>query len=410
MQTRVALLIPSGSYRARDFLAAARALDVEAVVGSDHRQVLAPCSGANGLYVDFADVCRGAEQVRAFGTRTPLDAVLATDDESALTAALAARALGLRHNDPAAVLAARDKYRFRRALHAAGLPGPAFCLVDRRTDLARTAQTLRYPCVVKPRSLSAGRGVIRADEPASFIEACARAGTILENTSTLARSDHRHTLLVEAYLPGREVALEGLLCDGRLEVLATMDKPAPMAGPFFEETLLVSPSRLPEHQQRAAADAMQRAAAALGLRHGPVHGELKIGATGPVMLELAPRSIGGLCSRALRFDDGRSLEAVVIGNALGMATPSPPARCGASGVMMIPIPRRGRLDGVTGVAQARAVAGVEDVIISVAAGDEVVPLPEGDRYLGFIFAIAATPAAVEDALLSAHAELAFHIV
>jgi biotin carboxylase len=306
------------------------------------------------------------------------------------------------------VLAARDKYLFRRALRAAGLPGPGFRLVDVRTDLTRTASTLRYPCVVKPRSLSASRGVIRADDPASFMEACARSGAILESITALACSDHCHTLLVEDYLAGPEVAVEGLLTNGRLQTLATLDKPAPMAGPFFEETALVAPSRLPQREQRAAAESVQRAAAALGLRHGPVHGELRLGAAGPVMLELAPRSIGGLCSRALRLEDGLSLETYILNNALGRVTP-PPAPGLARGVMMIPIPRRGRLHGVGGLALSRTVPGIEDVILSLAVGDEVVPLPEGDRYLGFIFARADTPAAVEEALRDAHARITFDI-
>ena len=405
---RVLLLIPSHSYRAQDFLAAAAALDLDVVVGSDHLQVLADFSPGRTLHVDLSDPARGVAGVLAHARRYPLQAVIGTDDESAVLAAHAARALGLAHNDPGAVAAARDKLRFREALAAAGVPGPAFRCVDLRGEVDAAAAAVRYPCVVKPRSLSAGRGVIRADDARAFAAACARTGAILRACRGLADPEHRDTVLVEDYLPGAEVAVEALLDGQRLHVLALMDKPDPLTGPFFEETLLVTPSRLPQPVQQAVAGAVRDAAQALGLRHGALHAELRVQGRTARVLEIAPRSVGGLCSRALRFRGQVRLEELILREALGEPLAAAPAG-GASGVMMIPVPRAGRMHGISGVDTARAVPGIEDVAITMAPGDALLPLPEGGRYPGFLFARGDAPAAVEAALRAAHRCLRFEI-
>jgi len=408
LNSSVLLLMPSTSYRARDFLAAAAALGVGVVVGSDHRQVLARFAHGRSVQVDLGDTARAVAQIVAHAARTPLAAILGTDDESAVLAAAAARALGLAHNAPEAVTAARDKYRFRCLLRDAGMPGPDFRLVELPDGPAQAAPQLRYPCVVKPRSLSASRGVIRADDAPSFLDACRRAAAILAGVDRFADDAHRHTLLVEDYLPGAEIAVEALLDDGRLHVLALLDKPDPMTGPFFEETLLVTPSRLPPASQRAAIATLGAAARALGLRHGPLHAELRVAAAQATLLEIAPRSIGGLCSRALRFGADASLETLILYQALGLPVDTAAAG-GASGVLMLPIPGAGRLLGVDGVAAARQVPGVEDIVIGIAPGEALVPLPEGGRYPGFVFARAATPAGVEQALRTAQACLVWHL-
>jgi len=394
--------MPSTSYRARDFLASAAALDVNVVVGSDHRQVLGQFAPQRSLLVDLSGTARGVAQIVAHAARTPLAAILGTDDESAVLAAVAARALGLAHNAPEAVAAARDKYRFRCLLRDAGVPGPDFRLLELPLGPAQAAHALRYPCVVKPRSLSASRGVIRADDAPSFLAACKRSAAILAASDHVHAYEHRHTLLVEDYIDGAEVAVEALLDDGRLMVLAVLDKPEPMPGPYFEETLLVTPSRLPRASQDAVVATLDTAAHALGLRHGPVHAELRVTAAGATLLEIAPRSIGGLCSRALRFGDGDSLEMLILRQALGLPVHAGPG-AGASGVMMMPVPRAGRVLGVDGLDAARQVPGIEDVVIGVAPGEHLAPLPEGGRYPGFIFARGARPAAVETALRAAHA-------
>jgi biotin carboxylase len=263
--------------------------------------------------------------------------------------------------------------------------------------------------VLKPLALSASRGVIRADDPGEFVAAFRRIAAILESVEMSLPEEARRGLLAEEFIPGREVALEGLLVGGTLHVLALFDKPDPLDGPFFEETIYVTPSRLDEPAQVRIAATTREACAALGLTEGPIHAELRLNERGPFVLEIAARSIGGLCSRTLTFGTGLSLEELILCHALGRPLESLERERRAAGVMMIPIPRAGRLVAVRGVDEARAVPDVEDVAITMHPGQDVVPLPEGWQYLGFIFARAATPAAVEQALRLAHARLHFVI-
>jgi biotin carboxylase len=391
---RVLLLLPTATYRAPDFLAAARRLGVEVVVGSEEPQALAGSMGDRALLVPFADVGAATDAIVALHRRAPLGAIVAVDDQGVIVAAHAAARLGIRHNPPGAVAATRDKAAMREALAAAGVPQPAFRVVGPADDVAAAAAEVGPPCVVKPVSLSASRGVIRADDPASATAAADRIRTMVDEL-----------LLVERYMPGDEVALEGLLRSGRLEVLAVFDKPDPLEGPFFEETLYVTPSRLPRSTLDTISATSARAAAALGLVEGPVHAELRVDGDRAWMLELAARSIGGLCSRALRFGAGISLEEVILRHALGLPVGGLAREEAASGVLMIPIPHAGVLEKVGGRDAARAVPGVVGLEITIASGRPVVPLPEGDRYLGFVFARGKTPVAVERALRAAHGAL-----
>ncbi len=292
------------------------------------------------------------------------------------------------------------------------MPVPAFRLFPLDADPADVARETRFPCVLKPLIFSASRGVIRADDPASFMAAWRRISKLLHDTAAERRAreeDAAEGILVEAFVGGAEVALEGLLRGGRLEVLAVFDKPDPLDGPFFEETIYLTPSRHPPglvaRLEAVAADG----ARGLGLVEGPVHAELRLAPGGPVVLEIAARSIGGLCSRTLRFGAGLTLEEVLVAHAMGLPLDFLRREARASGVMMLPIPRRGVLHRVGGVQAARDVAGVEDVVITVPEGREVVPLPEGDSYLGFLFAKGETPAEVERALREAHRRLSFEI-
>jgi biotin carboxylase len=215
---------------------------------------------------------------------------------------------------------------------------------------------------------------------------------------------------VESFIPGVEFALEGLLEDGRLRVLALFDKPDPLDGPFFEETIYVTPSRHPREVQEAIASMAERACAGLGLRHGPLHAELRWNTAGAWFLEAAPRSIGGLCARALRFGEGGvSLEELLLRHALGLDTRGLGREPRASGVMMVPITRAGVLRAVRGQDAAAAVPGIDDVRITIPPGQAVAPPPEGSRYLGFLFARAATADEVERALRASHARLQFEI-
>lgn len=395
------------SYRAEAFLEAARTLGVDAVVGSDHRPVLADRVPGRAIELSLSDVPAGVTAIERLARDHPLDAILAAEDEGAVLAAAAAAWLGLRHNPADAVAAARFKHLLRERLARAGVPGPRFRVAAIEDDPARLAETAPFPCVVKPVGLAASRGVIRADDPASFVEAFRRVRDLLRSPEVAERAGGgARIVLVEEYVPGREVAVEGLLTEGRLRALAIFDKPDPLEGPFFEETIYVTPSRLPEAIREAAVGAVARAVEALGLRTGPIHAEVRLTDGAPVVLEVAPRSIGGLCSRVLRFEPGGiSLEELVLRHALGMDANGFERERSAAGVMMVPIPRAGVLREVRGLDAARATPGVEEVVISIPIGQEVVPLPEGSRYLGFIFAREARPQDVEAALRRAHGRL-----
>ncbi len=408
------LLVPTTSYRLDDFQAAAARLGVPLVVGSDLCHRIEDVFGARAdlLSLDYRDPARAAGQIAEAARGRPIRGIVPASDPTAVIAALAAERLGLPYNPPAAARRAANKHAMRVALRDAGVPVPAFALHDLRGDPERAARASPFPCVLKPLVLSASRGVIRADDPAGFVSAWRRIAKLLHDTRAERRARDEgasNEVLVEAFVPGAEVALEGLLRGGALEVLALFDKPDPLDGPFFEETIYVTPSRHPGALQRAVEGIVGDGARALGLVEGPVHAELRLSPAGPVFLEIAARSIGGLCSRTLRFGAGLTLEEVLVAHAMGLPLEGVRREARASGVMMLPIPARGILHGVRGVDAARAVPGVEDVVVTVPDGREVVPLPEGDSYLGFLFAKGEAPAEVEAALRAAHRRLDFDI-
>ena len=404
------LLVPTTSYRLDDFREAARRLGVPLVVGSDlcHRveEMFEPREDQVSL--DYRRPERAAARIAALSRERPVRGIVPASDATAVIAALAAERLGLPHNPPAAARRAANKHSTRVAFAAAGLPTPRFQLHEVGDDPERAAAEAPYPCVLKPLIFSASRGVIRADDPASFVAAWRRIVRLLEWTRPERRAREEgaaERLLVESFVPGPEVAVEGLLRGGRPEILALFDKPDPLDGPFFEETIYVTPSRKPADVQAAIVEATTAACRALGLSEGPIHAELRLPPPGPLVLEVAARSIGGLCSRALRFGAGLTLEEVLVAHAMGLPLDALRREARASGVMMIPIPRRGVLHGVVGIEAARAVPHVEDVVITAPEGREIEPLPEGDSYLGFLFARADRPEEVEAALRAAHARL-----
>src|SRR4051812_40814297 len=357
--------------------------------------------GDRAITLSLRQPLRAADQIERLAGRAPLDAVVAVDDGGTRAAAVASERLGLRGNPPEAVERTRDKAAMRAALAAAGVPQPEHRVVQRADDVAAAAAALGPPVVVKPLTLSMSRGVIRADTPEEAAAAALRVRSILAD----AGEDPAGRLLVERFVPGAEVAVEGLLREGDFEPLAVFDKPDPLDGPFFEETIYVTPPRLPPDVLATIEREAARAAAALGLSEGAVHAELRVDGNRVTVLELAARSIGGLCSRSLRFGLGVSLEELILRHALGMPLDGMRREDHAAGVMMLPIPRAGTLRRVGGLEQARAVEGVGGVEITVANGRPVRPLPEGDRYLGFLFAKGDTPAQVEAALRAAHARL-----
>jgi len=399
---RLLLLIPNRFYRTEDFLNAARRHEVTLTVGCPVRSPLTALTEDGILLVDFADHCRATDSIVRFAARHSLQAVVGVDETTTWIAANAARALGLKHNAPHAVATAHNKYRWRCALLRSGLPTPDFSLLPIGADVELAAASQHYSCVLKPLDLSASRGVIRADDCPTFIDAVDRITPIIKQAS-------RHTdILVENFVAGPEIIVEAKLTDGKLRPLAIFDKPGTTDGPYFEEHMLITPSRLAEDLQQACIETVAAAAAAVGLRHGPLHTELRIDQGTPIPIEIAARSIGGLCSRVLRFDNNMTLEDLIIGDALGITMPSK-SRVSAAGVMMIPIPQSGVLKAVHGVALARACPQITDVRITIPVGQLVLPVPEGDRYLGFIFAAGDTPEIVQTALQNAHRKLSIVI-
>jgi biotin carboxylase len=408
---RVLLLLPTTTYRTPDFLEAAERLRVEVTVASEEASAVESLNPEGLLALDFRDPAGAARRAVAFAEERPVDAVVGVDEETTVTAAVIAEALGLPHNPVHAAVAARHKATMRELLSEAAVAQPAYRVFDRRAHGPEAASNqVRFPCVLKPTFLAASRGVIRADDREGFIDAWRRIERILEDPEVAARGgEAAREILVEDFVAGGEVALEGLLKDGELKVLAIFDKPDPLEGPYFEETIYVTPSRLPVGVQNRIAQVASHGALALGLRDGPVHAEIRVDGEAAWLIELAARSIGGLCSRTLRFGTGMTLEEVILRHALRLEMPEPEREKRAAGVMMIPIPCAGILQEVEGLDAARAVANIEDVTISIHPGQKVVPLPEGSRYLGFLFSRADAPERAESALREAHARLSFRI-
>jgi len=406
---RVLLLLPTSTYRTTAFVEAARRLGAPLTVASERPSTFEAAQPESLLTLDFADPEGAAAAALRFAREHPIAGVAAVDDDTAVAQAAIARALGLKGNPMDGALAARDKFLQRARLFDWRATIPRFQLYELDVRAAALAATVRYPCVLKPLRLSASRGVIRANDPTEFVAAHTRLKRILEAPEFAGCGEWAARFLVEDFVPGPEVALEGLLVQGRLHVLALFDKPDPLDGPFFEETIYVTPSRLPDAAQAAIAACAQETTRALGLLEGPVHAELRWNQDGAWLIELAARPIGGRCSAALRFGADVTLEELILRHALGMPLPSLEREHRAAGVMMIPVPGAGVLRDVVGIEEAKRVPLVENVEITAHRGQALVPLPEGSRYPGFIFARGDSPVAVERALRAAHRCLRFDV-
>ena len=413
---RVLLFAAKLGYQTRSLDEAARKLGVDVVFVTDRCHQLDDPWGDRAIAVHFESPDTAAytvlEAVRG-GER--IDGLLAFGDRPAVAAAYVARGLGLLYNHPAAVEACRSKLRIREVFREAGLRGPWFRSVALQPVPEPALLGISYPCVLKPMSLSASQGVVRANSREEFIAAADRIRALLASPEILARREaNLDQIIVEGYIPGREVAVEGLLTDGVLRVLAIFDKPDPLSGPFFEETIYVTPSRMTGAELREVERCLVEAARALGLTQGPVHAEFRINEQGVWPLEVAPRPIGGLCARALRFQaaDGAEsigLEELLLRHALGLTGGGWARQPAASGVMMIPVPRSGVLAAVEREQEARGVPGISELQITARVHDYIEAWPEGSSYLGFLFALAATPEEVEKSLRDAHSKLRFTI-
>jgi hypothetical protein len=394
MNKRVLLFAATTGYQVRSFADAAERVGVDLTLATDRCHVLDDPWGDNAIPVRF-DGEMNVDAVIGCGT---FDGVVAVGDRPAMAAACAAEKLGLRFSPAEAVAAAKNKFLARERFKKAGLLTPEYRLLTDDAD----ASGVRYPCVLKPTGLSASRGVIRVDDPGQFMAAFARIRRMLDHEAD-------RSVQVEDFIPGREFALEGLVTGGRLEALAIFDKPDPLDGPFFEETIYLTPSREGAAVRNQILEATQGAVSALGLTDGPVHAEMRVNPAGVWMLEIAARPIGGLCSRVLKFEPEASLEEVILRHAIGGDVSEYRLTPGAHGVMMIPIPRAGIYAGVDGLDRARSTTGIEDIAITAKEGQMLVPLPEGASYLGFIFARGSTVQGVDAVLREAHSRLAFKL-
>ena len=409
----VLLLIPSHSYRTSDFMRAASDLNISVIVGIDTEFVL-NTNQESVIALDFSDPDKAAETIYQFRPEIHFDAILAVDDAGTLVAAKASSMLELPHNSVSSVELTRDKYALRAALSISKLPSPGYKLFDTtqsEDDLQYIGDSMKYPVVLKPRGLSGSQGVIRADSSIEFAEAFGRIKDILELESSHEEcgDDLLTSILVEDYVSGPEFALEGVLDRGNLTVLALFDKPDPLVGPFFEETIYVTPTRYSDDVQVQIVSTVQSACRNLGLTHGPVHAEVRLENNEVFLIDLAGRSIGGLCARTLSFGSGLSLEEIILTQAVGDDINQLNRESLSVGVMMIPIPAAGVFQKVSGVDKAEDISGIESVSIIPTSGDEVIPLPDGSEYLGFIFAKGKSPQIVEKSLREAHDQLDFKI-
>jgi biotin carboxylase len=408
---RLLLVAAVTGYQVRVFAEAGQRLGLEMVLATDRCHKLDDPWADHAIPVRFHKPNYSAHLAKLAeveGGR--FDGIVAVGDKPARLAAHIAARLGLPWNPPAAVEACADKHLARERFREAGLPAPHYYRLPLNADPLEAAGAAPYPCVLKPLGLSGSRGVIRADNPGEFVAAFRRIKALLgEPEIARLHEEQDRFLQVESYIEGREFALEGIVTGGRLKTLAIFDKPDPLEGPFFEETIYVTPSgEAPEVQDRIRETA-QRAVTALGLTRGPVHAEMRVNGRGVWMLEVAARPIGGLCAKALTFDGGMPLEELILRHTAGEDVSSRQADGPASGVMMIPIPREGIYQGVSGVEEAAAVPGVREAIMTAKEGQKLTPLPEGASYLGFLFARGGDAREVEQALREAHARLRFRI-
>jgi len=394
---RILLIAATTGYQTRSFAEAAARVDADMTLATDRCHILEDPWQDRAIPIRFENPHESADFLTQTVRDLKIDGIAAVADRPTLIAALTAEKLRLPWHPPHAAAACRDKHKMREFFAKAGLLIPPHEKVPIDADPIAPP----FPCVLKPLGLSGSRGVIRADNHREFIAAFERIRRIID-------PDESH-IQVEQYIPGREFALEGLMTHGALHTLAIFDKPDPLEGPFFEETLYITPSREIAAVQQAIVDTTRRAVEALGLYHGPIHAEMRVNDAGVYMLEIAARPIGGLCSRALRYGD-ITLEELIVTHALGTMPERLERASPASGVMMIPVPRAGVFEYASGVENAQAIAGIDDVVITAKRGETLVPLPEGSSYPGFIFATGPDPEFVENALRRAHHELRFHVV
>ncbi len=418
LSKRVLLFASKLGYQTRAFNSVAEKLGVELVFITDRCHRLEDPWQDRAVPVHFENPEAAALSVIQSQKDRAVDGILVLGDRPTPAAAFVARGLGIPFHHPASVEACRNKLRMREVFRDAGLPVPWFRALPLQPLPEPSLLGINFPCVLKPLSLSASQGVVRCNNREEFLAGAGRLKRLLDSPEIRAtREPHLDQMLVEGYLPGGEVAVEGLLTDGELRVLAIFDKPDPLEGPFFEETIYVTPSRLPVPLQHSIETSFRNATRAIGLTHGPVHGEFRLNDNGVWPIEIAPRPIGGMCAHALRFQlpnqlemERITLEELLLRHALGLPGADASREKDASAVMMIPVSNSGTFARVEGVEEARNIPGITSLEITARLHDHITAWPEGSSYLGFIFASAADSAEAEAAIRVAHAKLRFTLV
>ena len=392
---KAVVILPSNTYRASDFIEAAESLGIDLVVASEQP---APFDmGDRYVHIDCADPIAAAESIAALGERVPIDGVVAADDQGVMVAAHANSILGLRGNTPAAAATTRNKLLMRQRLAESEIDQPRFAALEPGEPADSAAAEVDFPWVMKPLDRSASQGVMRVDRPEDLEPTAAHIRNLLGEAATL---------LLESFVGGEEIAIEGLVADGELTVLAVFDKPDTSSGPYFPETLFVTPSRLPTDTLAEAERVAAGAIRALGLSSGPVHVELRVEGTRARIIEVAARSIGGLCSRSLNFGlMGTTLESLILRNAIGSERTTLRREPSASGVLMVPTPHSGTLSAIANQEETRQIEGITGMDFTITPGGRITAPPDGERYLGFVYARSETPEQVESALRKAMATL-----
>ena len=395
--------MPSASYRAHDFMKAATKLGIEVVIGSDHQQALSKLLPDFSLALNFRKPESSIKKIKKFAQKNMLTAIVGVDEETVILAAMASKELGLRYNSITSVRATRNKYLMRQKMTQAGLLSPKFQVISIESNPRKFAAEIEYPTVLKPTFLSASQGVIRVNDRGEFVDAFKQIKKIISDPSNRKKSpEEKDQILMEDYIPGTEIAVEGMLIDGEFKLLAIFDKPDPMEGPYFIETIYITPSRYTQKIQNEIIQVTKRAINALGLSSGPIHAEMRINEQGIWILEIAARSIGGLCSRVLCFTNQMSVEELILSHAVEERIEHIEREEKSAGVMMVPVLKTGILKGVKNLELAKKINGIEDIVITIAPEQILEPLPHGAKYLGFIFARGNSPEFVERVIREAY--------
>ena len=387
VNSAVILIIPSASYRTGPFMNAIRKLDLKVLVISDKSQVFSGKYPDNLIIINFNHWKDKSVEISKWAKNNGLKAVIGVDEESIVLAANLSNFLNVDHNSIESVLLTKNKYLMRTELKKTGLCSPWFKIFSIYESSNKIINEISFPCVIKPTFLSGSRGVMRVNTKKELSEGIKTLNELLSLDELRKRAGKQSDyIMIEEYIPGKEVAIEGIVSEGKLTMLAIFDKPELLEGPTFEETIIVTPSVLTKKIQYSLLETLQVVVKALGIVKGPVHAEARINRNGNYILECASRSIGGLCSKVLEFQGGISLEELILRSYLGRNIEKSKLIGNARGVMMMPTEKKGILKEIGGVKDALVVNGVTDLQITVKPGEKLQPLPKGDRYLGFIFA------------------------